>query len=114
MPYQWQFEPLNNSRIGTGCQPCHCNKGGHHKSDCPLPEVHAATMVNNEGRTECHELEEVHGHHDAQGGVLKVWVPGASAYEHVGHGPAGISPKGDIWPCFSTYNVATCVPLAHL
>jgi len=33
---------------------------------------------------ECGEFEEVHGHHDAQGGVLDVQVPGASTYGHVG------------------------------
>jgi len=57
--YSWQFEPLNNPRIGTGGQPCCCDEGGHHKSDCPSLEVHAAAMVNDEGRTECGELEEV-------------------------------------------------------
>jgi len=29
--------------------------------------------------------------------VLDVWVPGASAHGHVGHGHMGISPKGDVW-----------------
>ena len=52
------------------------------------------------------ELKEVRGHHDTQGGVLDVWAPGASAhgcmgYGHVGYGCMGISPKGDVWLCFS-------------
>src|SRR5882724_1989688 len=38
------------------------------------------------GRMECHELKEVHGHHDARGGVLDVWVPGASTHGHIGYG----------------------------
>ena len=53
------------------------------------------------GRTECHELEEVCGNHDAQGGVLDVWVLGASTHGCVGYGCMGISPKGDVWLCFS-------------
>jgi len=47
------------------------------------------------------EPEEVHEHHDTRGGVLDVQAPGATTYEHTGHGRAGISPKGDVWPCFS-------------
>ena len=53
------------------------------------------------GRTECHELKEVCGHHDARGGVLDVRVPGASAHGCTGYGHMGISPKGDMWLCFA-------------
>jgi len=58
-------------------------------------QPHWRTM---KGRTECHELEEVRGHHDTRGGVLDVWAPGASAHGCTEYGFVGISPKRDIWP----------------
>ena len=97
--YSRQFEPLNDTRIGTRGQPCRCDEWGHHKSVCPSLEVHAAAMANHEGRTECGELEEVPQHHATQ--VLDVWAPGASTHGHAEYGCAGISPKGDLWPHFN-------------